>query len=221
MRKKAYMLGREMIWSHVAHLYMESFQRARRSRLDVPYKPLAVRTLAEQPMDLPGWRLDHLVRMTDSAGMLQHANSTIPNFAEGYCTDDNARALLLTVSLEQLGQSSAQVYRLATTYAAFLNYAFDRDAEPVPQLPGLRPPLARGGRLGRLPRPGALGAGGLRRPVAAPRPAVLGVSALRPGAADDHRDDVAAGLGLRLDRRLPVPRSDSAAPGRPARCATP
>ena len=126
MRKKAYMLGREMIWSHVAHLYMESFQRARRSRLDVPYKPLAVRTLAEQPMDLPGWRLDHLVRMSDSAGMLQHANSTIPNFAEGYCTDDNARALLLTVTLEQLGQSTAQVYRLATTYAAFLNYAFDR-----------------------------------------------------------------------------------------------
>ena len=205
MRKKAYMLGREMIWSHVAHLYMESFQRARRSRLDMPYKPLAVRTLAEQPMDLPGWRLDHLVRMTDSAGMLQHANSTIPNFAEGYCTDDNARALLLTVLLEQLGQSSAQVHRLATTYAAFLNYAFDRDAEPVPQFPGLRPPLARGGRLGRLPRPGALGAGGLRRPVAAARPAVLGLAALRPGAADDHRDDLAAGLGLRLDRRLPVP----------------
>ncbi|MFI5457246.1 MAG: glycosyltransferase family 4 protein [Isosphaerales bacterium] len=126
MRKKAYMLGREMIWSHVAHLYMESFQRARRSRLDVPYKPLAVRTLAEQPMDLPGWRLDHLVRMTDSAGMLQHATSTIPNYAEGYCTDDNARALLLTVLLEQLGQSTAQVHRLATTYAAFLNFAFDR-----------------------------------------------------------------------------------------------
>jgi predicted phosphoribosyltransferase len=35
MRKKAYLLGREMIWSHVAHLYMESFQRARRSRLDL------------------------------------------------------------------------------------------------------------------------------------------------------------------------------------------
>ena len=126
MRKKAYMLGREMIWSHVAHLYMESFQRARRNRLDTPYKPLAVRTLAEKPMDLPSWRLDQLVRMTDSAGMLQHANSTIPNFAEGYCTDDNARALLLTVQLEQLGQNTAQVNRLATTYAAFLNYAFDR-----------------------------------------------------------------------------------------------
>ncbi len=127
MRKKAYLLGREMVWSHVAHLYMESFQRARRSRLDVPYKPLAVRTLAEQPMDLPGWRLDHLVRMTDSAGILQHASSTIPNYSEGYCTDDNARALLLTVLLEQLGQSTTQVHRLGTTYAAFVNFAFDRD----------------------------------------------------------------------------------------------
>jgi glycosyltransferase involved in cell wall biosynthesis len=127
MRKKAYLLGREMIWSHIAHLYMESFQRARRSRLDVPYKPLAVRTLAEQPMDLPGWRLEHLIRMTDSAGMFQHASFTIPNFEEGYCTDDNARALLLTVLLEQLGQSSPQVNRLATTYAAFLSFAFDRE----------------------------------------------------------------------------------------------
>ncbi len=126
MRKKAYMLGREMIWSHVAHQYMESFARARRGRQDVPYKPLAVRTLAEQPMDLPDWRLDHLVRMTDSAGLFQHACSTIPNFAEGYCTDDNARALLLTVLLEQFGQGSGQAYRLATIYAAFLNHAFDR-----------------------------------------------------------------------------------------------
>ena len=125
MRKKAYLLGREMIWSHVAHLYMDCFHRARRSRRDFPYKPLAVRTLAEQPIDLPGWRLDHLIRMTDSAGVLQHASSTIPKFDEGYCTDDNARSLLLTVLLEQLGQSSAQVHRLATTYAAFLNYAFD------------------------------------------------------------------------------------------------
>ena len=68
----------------------------------------------------------------------------------------------MTVQLEQLGQSTAQVNRLATTYAAFLNFAFDRGQQPVPQLPGLRSPLARGGRLRRLPRPGALGAGGLR-----------------------------------------------------------
>ena len=125
MRKRAYLMGREMIWGRVAHQFVESFQAARRSRLDVPIKPLAVRTLAEQPLDLPGWRLDHLARMSDSAGMIQHATFTIPNLAEGYCTDDNARALLLTVLLEQLDQDSPQTARLATTYAAFLNYAFD------------------------------------------------------------------------------------------------
>ena len=213
--------GREMIWSHVAHLYMESFQRARRSRLDVPYKPLAVRTLAEQPLDLPGWRLDHLVRMTDSAGMLQHATSTIPNFVEGYCTDDNARALLLHGLAGTARPEHGAVYRLATTYAAFLNFAFDRGREPVPEFLGLRPPLARRSRLGRLPRAGTLGTGCLRGPVAAARPSALGVTTLRPGVAGDPRDDIAAGLGVRLDRGRDCTSSGSAAPGPPARCATP
>jgi glycosyltransferase involved in cell wall biosynthesis len=125
LRKRAYLLGREMIWSHVAMLYMESFQRARRSRIDVPSKPLAIRTLAERPWELPRWRLDHLLRLTDSTGLFQHACFAIPNFAEGYCTDDNARALLLTVLLEEMGQGTPEVQRAASTYAAFLQAAFD------------------------------------------------------------------------------------------------
>src|SRR5207253_2132317 len=54
------------------------------------------------------------------------ATHTVPNYAEGYCTDDNARALLLTVLLEELGQEGPEVHRFATTYAAFLQAAFDR-----------------------------------------------------------------------------------------------
>ena len=127
LRKRAYLLGREMIWSHVALLYMESFQRARRARIDVPVKPLVIPTLDERPWELPQWRLDHLLRMTDSTGMLQHAKFAIPFYDEGYCTDDNARALLLTVLLEESGQSSPEVHRATMTYAAFLNAAFDRD----------------------------------------------------------------------------------------------
>src|SRR5207248_9865345 len=119
-------LGRDMIWERSAERYMESFQRTRLGRQDQPYKPLAVRTLSEQQDELPEWRLDHLSRLTDATGMLQHATHTIPNFAEGYCTDDNARALLLTVLLEELGQGGPEVHRLATTYAAFLQAAFDR-----------------------------------------------------------------------------------------------
>jgi glycosyltransferase involved in cell wall biosynthesis len=126
MCREAYRLGREMIWARSAEHYMESFQRARAAIQDQPYRPLTVRTLAQQQAERPGWRLDHLVRMTDGTGMFQHATYTIPNFAEGYCTDDNARALLLTVLLEDLGQDGPLLRRIATTYAAFLQAAFDR-----------------------------------------------------------------------------------------------
>ncbi len=125
--RRAYELGREMIWSRSAEHYMESFQRARHDRQDQPSKPLGVRTLAEQQAERPAWRLDHLVRMTDSTGMFQHAAYSLPRFADGYCTDDNARALLLTVLLEELGRDGTEVRRVATTAAAFLNAAYDAE----------------------------------------------------------------------------------------------
>jgi glycosyltransferase involved in cell wall biosynthesis len=125
MCQRAYELGREMIWERSAHHYMESFQQARLGRQSQTFKPLAVRTLAEHKAELPAWRLDHLERMTDATGMFQHATYTIPNFAEGYCTDDNARALLLTVLLDELGQDGPAVQRVATTSAAFLQAAFN------------------------------------------------------------------------------------------------
>ncbi len=127
MCHEAYRLGREMVWKQSAERYMASFQRTRLGRQDQPYKPLAVRTLAEQQAELPELRLDHLARLTDGTGIFQHATLIIPNFDEGYCTDDNARALLLTVLLEELGQVGPEVHRLATTYAAFLQAAFDRE----------------------------------------------------------------------------------------------
>jgi glycosyltransferase involved in cell wall biosynthesis len=127
MCRQAYELGREMIWTQSARHYMDVFQRARRGRQDQPFKPLIVRTLAEQHAELPAWRLEHLVRMSDRTGMFQHATFTVPNYDDGYCTDDNARALLLTMLLEELGHGGATIQRLATTYAAFLQGAFDRE----------------------------------------------------------------------------------------------
>jgi len=125
MCRRAYGLGREMIWSHVAHLYMDSFQRARRVRIDRPVKPLAIHTLDERPWELPRWRLEHLLRLTDSTGLLQHAKYTLPNFTEGYCTDDNARALQFVMHLEEMGLDTPDTQRVTTRYAAFLDAAFD------------------------------------------------------------------------------------------------
>lgn len=124
MRKKAYLLGREMIWPRVAELYMEAFRQARKTRGRLA-RNLHMRTVGLQKQELPQFRLGHLLRLTDSTGIIQHARYTIPAFSEGYCTDDNARALLLTVLLEQLGHDTVEIMRAQTTYAAFLDFAFD------------------------------------------------------------------------------------------------
>lgn len=75
------------------------------------------------PIELPPVKLDHLRRLTDDTGILQHANFTVPNFHEGYCIDDNARALIASIYLEELGQ--AEAFDLACRYLAFIAYAFN------------------------------------------------------------------------------------------------
>lgn len=125
MRKNAYKLGRDMVWSNTARLYFRSFELARLQKAAISRKSFATKTLAQQPRELPFLTLDHLRRMTDSTGMFQHAVLTVPNFSEGYCTDDNARAFILTALLDELKEEPARVRALGTTYAAFLNHAFD------------------------------------------------------------------------------------------------
>ncbi|MFL5046877.1 MAG: glycosyltransferase, partial [Xanthobacteraceae bacterium] len=63
MRKNAYRLGREMVWSNVARLYMRSFEQARLEGAVLSRKRFATKTLDEQPRELPALRLDHLARM--------------------------------------------------------------------------------------------------------------------------------------------------------------
>ncbi|HTL17570.1 MAG TPA: glycosyltransferase family 4 protein [Patescibacteria group bacterium] len=125
LRKNAYKLGREMVWSNVATLYLRSFDLARLERAVLSRKSFATKTLDQAPRDLPELKLDHLSRMTDSTGLFQHAMFTVPNFSEGYCTDDNARGFILTVMLEELEEEPKRTHALATTYAAFLNFALD------------------------------------------------------------------------------------------------
>lgn len=125
MRKRAYMLGRQMVWSNIAHSYLEVFEKARSTRSAMPSRSHAVKTLDKQDRQLPIICLDHLVRMSDTTGILQHAFFSIPRFGDGYCTDDNARALLLTILLEEIGFETAQFLPLRERYAAFLTHAFD------------------------------------------------------------------------------------------------
>ena len=125
MRKNAYRIGRDMIWSNTAQLYMQSFAGSRLEQTGRSRKSLVTKTLDLKPRELPVMKLSHLQRMTDSTGVFQHAIFSIPNFSEGYCTDDNARAFILAVLLSELGEDPERVRALASTSAAFLYHAFD------------------------------------------------------------------------------------------------
>lgn len=128
-RKESYRLGREMIWPTVAERYLASFRRACSDRKTAPRKVFAEWTLASRPYDFPPLRLDHLVRMSDGTGIFQHAIFNVPNFSEGYCTDDNARAFLLCNLLDELGSKTPDesIETLATSYLAFLAAALNRE----------------------------------------------------------------------------------------------
>lgn len=66
--------------------------------------------------------LDHLDRMTDSTGLIQHAIYTIPRRESGYTTDDNARALRLCTRLWCQRPEERMMSRV-TGYLSLLEYA--------------------------------------------------------------------------------------------------
>src|SRR5438309_6259116 len=126
IRKNAYRIGREMVWSNVAQLYMRSFELSRLEGAALSRKSLLTKTLDQRPRELPELKLDHLWQMTDSTGVFQHAVFSVPNFSQGYCTDDNARAFILAVLLSELGEDQERGRAVATICGAFLHHAFDR-----------------------------------------------------------------------------------------------
>ncbi|HXN96760.1 MAG TPA: glycosyltransferase family 4 protein [Candidatus Acidoferrales bacterium] len=126
MRKRAYLYARDMVWNRAAQKYMQSFERIYNERLRNPRATFSAQNTEKALDRLPAIKLDHLYRMTDHTGMVEHAVFVVPNYPEGYTTDDNARALIVTTFLEDLGvRMPAGSADLASRYLAFLWHAFD------------------------------------------------------------------------------------------------
>ena len=130
MRREAYEAGRGMIWSAVAQRYLKSFHLALADREARPRAAFAGWTLGNRPYALPPMRIDHISRMSDGTGIFQHATFNVPNYHEGYCTDDNARAYILMTLWDEIAGLPPEEARarLSSTYLAFLAAAFDRQS---------------------------------------------------------------------------------------------
>lgn len=121
MRKRAYEFGRNMTWRCVARSYVDVFREAmgvyeRKTEL------YAIKTRFVPQDSVPEINMEHLFRLTDDTGIIQHSSYCVPDRRFGYSTDDVARALVVVLmAYDQL--KDERLLRLANTYIAFLKHA--------------------------------------------------------------------------------------------------
>lgn len=113
MERKAYGLGRKMIWPNVAANYLRVFNKVTSLREDTVKK-------------FPQIKLNHLISITDNVGVIHHAKHSIPNRKTGYTLDDNARALIVAARHYNLFKSQ-QSLKLVKTYLSFIHYVQKQD----------------------------------------------------------------------------------------------
>lgn len=93
LREKAYSYGKQMRWSMIGKQYLALLGRIVEAP---PIQKRIQRPIVKMEL-LPDFSFDHIKRLTDDTGIVQHARYGIPNLKEGYCLDDNARALLMSL----------------------------------------------------------------------------------------------------------------------------
>lgn len=125
MRRLAYDYGRSRTWPKIGQIYWKLFKAG-----DLPVRTTCgVAVSAAKPalgMEIPEPSLIHLKRLTDDCGLFQHARFTIPNRQHGYCTDDNARALIaMTKYYAQYPEPDA--LKLFDRYLSFVIHSQNND----------------------------------------------------------------------------------------------
>ena len=125
LRRKAYEYGRSKTWPKIGHAYWKLFNAKRLPvRITTRTMPSAAKTISI--IEVPEPSLAHLKKLTDDTGIYQHAKLTVPNREYGYCTDDNARAIIaMTKYYAQYTEPEA--LQLFDTYLSFILHSQNND----------------------------------------------------------------------------------------------
>lgn len=122
IRKKAFAHGRKITWPKIGSIYNDVVEKVVDEDIKIEKKEVI-------PFDislLPMFSIDHVKRLTDDTGIIQHAKFGVPNLKEGYCLDDNARALLLALMTYKVKKDTSSL-RLCTIYLSYIHYMQNPD----------------------------------------------------------------------------------------------
>lgn len=118
MKSNAFEYGLHLRWPSTGEVFIDVLDEAVAkflSEREIGNKPII------DPDMMPAFSLAHIQRLTDDTGIVQHAKYGIPNLKEGYCLDDNARALILTILAYQQNKSKAAL-ELLPIYLSYIQY---------------------------------------------------------------------------------------------------
>ncbi|TRZ52910.1 glycosyltransferase, partial [bacterium] len=122
LREAASEYGLKLKWPKIGAKYIKV---AKLAVDNFSYIQKEKRTILD-PYLLSDFTLAHIKRLTDDTGIVQHAKYGIPNLKEGYCLDDNARALLLT-AMAQYKNKTDDTVNLMPVYLSYIHYMQNDD----------------------------------------------------------------------------------------------
>ncbi|MBU4484073.1 glycosyl transferase, partial [bacterium] len=118
-RKKAFDYGQKMAWSVIGKKYRKLITQTIAKTKIIPEEKPEENIINQQA--LPILSPDHIQRMTDSTGILQHSSFGVPNRHEGYALDDNSRALLMATMLFRQTENPISK-KWIPIYLSFIHY---------------------------------------------------------------------------------------------------
>ncbi|WP_462264713.1 glycosyltransferase family 4 protein [Mucilaginibacter sp.] len=118
LKSNAYQYGLQLRWPNIGNEFIKLAREAARAH---DFSDKILRNSIVDPEVMPTFSLTHVQRLTDDTGIVQHAKYGIPNLKEGYCLDDNARALIMALMAYQRNKSQ-EAFDLLPIYLSYIHY---------------------------------------------------------------------------------------------------
>lgn len=118
LKENAYEYGLHLRWPKTGAEFIKVAQEA---CLKHDFSDKILKNSIVDPEIMPKFSLAHVLRLTDDTGIVQHAKYGIPNLKEGYCLDDNARALIMALMAYQRNKSK-EAFELLPIYLSYIHY---------------------------------------------------------------------------------------------------